>query len=402
VSGSIARALVLASGHGAALSVAGLPLAARAAMVLREAGFEEVVLVAPDRLSAIAGPLSRRGVLVRWADAASTAAAYLPAGDDARLLILKGDVLMDAAAAAAFRDAPPGPVWAPAGGLAGVVCGPSDVATCLARPDLWASRPGAGTSMAAGLAVPLESAGSTDRLERLLLDSLPDRFSGDSYLAGLVDRPLSRPVTRLLLRTPLTPSHVTLLSVAAGLLGAAGLATISYWGRLGGVSLLIASIVLDCVDGDLARAQLAQNPAGARLDVTGDYVVHLAVFVGLATGLLREGLPPGGAWAALALIAGVVAAMMAVHVLFIRPALRRGGDLHWSGDEESLRGRPGALVAEKLASRDYTYLLLLLAIIGHLEWFLYAAAAGAWVFTSTLIAYRLRAPTRRHREAVSP
>ena len=155
--------------------------------------------------------------------------------------------------------------------------------------------------------------------------------------------------------------------------------------------LLLVSVVLDCVDGDMARARLAQNPAGARLDVMGDYLVHLAVFAGLATGLWREGLPRGGVWAALALIAGVGAAMAAVHVLFIRPALRQGGDLHWAGDARSLRGRPGAVVAEKLASRDYTYLLLVLAAIGHLEWFLYAAAGGAWVFTAALIAYRFLA-----------
>ena len=61
-----------------------------------------------------------------------------------------------------------------------------------------------------------------------------------------------------------------------------------------------------------------------------------------------------------------------------RGLLERGGDLHWAGDAGSLRGRPGTALAEKLASRDYTYLLLMMAAINHLEWFLYAAAAGAW------------------------
>ena len=234
----------------------------------------------------------------------------------------------------------------------------------------------------------LETAGSPARLERALLDHVGGQATSDSYLAALIDRPLSRPLTRLLLRTPLTPSHVTLLGVATGLLGAAGLATVSYWGRLGGVLLLVASLVLDCVDGDLARARLAQNPAGARLDVVGDYLVNLAVFAGLAIGLLREGLPTGTAWAAIALITGVGAAMAVVHVLFIRPALHRGGDLHWAGDAWSLRGRPGASVLEKVASRDYTYLLLALATVGHLEWFLYAAAVGAWLFTAALVGYR--------------
>ena len=42
---------------------------------------------------------------------------------------------------------------------------------------------------------------------------------------------------------------------------------------------------------------------------------------------------------------------------------------------------------EKLASRDYTYLLLILALLGRLEWFLYAAAVGAWVFVGIVLAY---------------
>jgi phosphatidylglycerophosphate synthase len=280
------------------------------------------------------------------------------------------------------------------------VCSGGDVVGCLDRADLWAGAPGPGARIVAGLAVPLGPAGALARLERTLLDHLANRPTSDSYLAALLDRPMSRPLTQLLLRTPLAPSHVTLLGLATGLLGAAGLATVSYWGRLGGVLLLVASLVLDCVDGDLARARLAQNPAGARLDVVGDYLVNLAAFAGLAIGLLREGLTMGAAWAGLALVTGVGAAMATVHVLFIRPALERGGDLHWAGDAESLRGRPGAAVAEKLASRDYTYLLLVLAAIGHLEWFLYAAAGGAWVFTAALIAYRFLAMPRRGRETV--
>jgi phosphatidylglycerophosphate synthase len=392
---------VVATVPGAGTVVAGLPLAARAVVALREAGFDDVGLHAPGQPRWAAEPLARRGVPVRWVEAPSTDAARRPGAGDALTLVLAGDTLVDAAALAALREAGPGPVWAPGGQLVGVVCRAADLAPRLDRADLWAESPGAGTRLASGLVIPLGPVGSRSRLERALVARLADRQATDSYLAVWLDRPMSRLVTRACLRTPLTPSHVTLLSVAAGLLGAAGLATVSYWGRLGGVLLLVASVVLDCVDGDLARLELAQSPAGARLDVVGDYLVHVAVFAGLATGLLRGGLPPSGAWAALGLLTGVGAAMTAVHVLFVRPALRQGGDLHWRGDAGSLRGRPGASVAEKLASRDYTYLLLLLAAIGHLEWFLYAAAGGAWVFTAALIVYALLATPGRRRAAVS-
>ena len=398
--GKVHRAIVLGEGPGAGTVIGGLPLAVRAALALREAGFDDVGFLVSGRPGWVAEPLARRGISIRWLEASTMATVLRPGPGDTLTLLIAGDVLVDAAAVASLREASPGPVRTSAGHLIGVVCSGGDVAGCLDRADLWAGAPGPGARIVAGLAVPLGPAGALARLERTLLDHLANRPTSDSYLAALLDRPMSRPLTRLLLRTPLAPSHVTLLGLATGLLGAAGLATVSYWGRLGGVLLLIASLVLDCVDGDLARARLAQNPAGARLDVVGDYLVNLAAFAGLAIGLLREGLTTGAAWAGLALVTGVGAAMATVHVLFIRPALERGGDLHWAGDAESLRGRPGAAVAEKLASRDYTYLLLVLAAIGHLEWFLYAAAGGAWVFTAALIAYRFLFMPRRGREAV--
>jgi phosphatidylglycerophosphate synthase len=249
-----------------------------------------------------------------------------------------------------------------------------------------------------GLFVPLDAAHPLPVLERALGDDLARLTAAkDSYLAVLIDRRLSRPVTRWLLRWPVTPAQVTLASIVFGILGAAGLATVSYWGRLAGVLALIASIVLDCVDGEVARARFEQSAAGARLDVVGDYLVHLAVFSGLGIGLYRQGLPPGGGWAAVALVAAVLATTLTLHRLFVGPALGQGGDLHWSGEADGFRDSAVAAVVEKLASRDYTYLLLILAVLGRLEWFLYAAAVGAWVFVGMVLAfwaYQRRAVTR--------
>ncbi len=389
--------MVLATTPGAGTVVAGVPLAVRAVLALREAGFEDVGLVVPGRPRWATEPLASRGVSVRWIAPRGGDGSEPPGVGNAPTLVLAGDVLVDAAAVATLRDASPGPVWSRTGRVVGEVR--SNVEGPKSLDPAGCRHAGQGTRMPTGLAVSLAEVGSPPRLEQALLDHLADRASGDSYLAALLDRPMSRPITRSLLRTRITPSHVTVAGMVVGVLGAMGLAMVSYWGRLVGMLLLVAALVLDCVDGDMARARLAQDSTGARLDLIGDYLVNLAVFAGLAVGLYREGLPPGGGWAALALVTGVGAAMAVVHVLLIRPVLRRGGDLHWAGDEGSLRGRPGASVVERLASRDYTYLLLVLALIGHLEWFLYAAAVGAWVFTGVVVAYGLLAAPGRRSEA---
>lgn len=401
-------AIVLATSAGALEVVAGLPLAARAVLALRAAGLADLAVLDPGRSRPLRGLLAARGVGVRWLVAPSDALDW---GGSDPVLVLTGAVLLDGEVLLPLlATALPGAVAVAQGSerVAAALCPRASVPALLAEltsepggsgglggaPSLAAAlgragvAPGPAAPLGEGLLALLDPAHPPAVLEQMLLDRLAGRTAvGDSYLAAVIDRRLSRRVTRLLLRWPLTPSQITLASLIVGLAGAAGLATVSYAGRLAGVLGLIASVVLDCVDGEVARARYEQSAAGARLDVIGDYAVNLATFAGLAVGLGRQGLPPAGGWAALGLVAGVGAAMAVMHVLFVRPALRRGGDLHWAGDAESLRGTRVAAVVEKLASRDYTYLLLILALVGHLEWFLYAAAAGSWVFVAGLLGY---------------
>ena len=88
-------------------------------------------------------------------------------------------------------------------------------------------------------------------------------------------------LTRGLLVWPVTPNQITVVSTIVGLAGALRLATVSYTARLAGTLALLASSVLDGVDGELARARREQSPFGARLDLAGDDAVNLAAFVDL-------------------------------------------------------------------------------------------------------------------------
>jgi phosphatidylglycerophosphate synthase len=395
-------ALVVATAPGALTVVAGLPLALRAVLTLRAAGHAALAVFAGPQARRVAALLGARCPDVPVLGTPEEAAAVVW---PARVLVAAGDTLVDGhtlapLTASAARDGDErvhlGRMDGGAEVVAAVVPGGAvpGLLAALARgnglkPEALA-RAGAGAPVAvplAGLFVRAEPGRPVARLEAALLEALARRTTAkDSYMAALVDRRLSRPLTRLLLSWPVTPSQVTLASIALGLAGAAGLATVSYGWRVAGVLALILSIVLDCVDGELARARFQQSAAGARLDVLGDYTVHLAVFAGLAAGLTRQGLPPAGAWAALALVGGIVAATVVTHALFVRPALAGGGDLHASG-HGGVAATPLGPIIEKLASRDYTYLLLVLALLGRLEWFLYGAAAGSWAFVGALLAY---------------
>jgi CDP-L-myo-inositol myo-inositolphosphotransferase len=99
----------------------------------------------------------------------------------------------------------------------------------------------------------------------------------DGFISQYINRPLSRRLSLALLRTPLTPNHITLLSFFMGLLGAVGLATTDPWFWIaGGILIQVASIVDGC-DGEIARIKLLQSPQGAWLDTVLDRYSDLAI-----------------------------------------------------------------------------------------------------------------------------
>ena len=142
--GAVDRAAVT-TGPGSETAVAGLPLAVRAVLALSEAGFSTVSLVAHGRPTWAAEPLARRGIAVQWMGAPSGEPADCSDIDNGLVLVLAGDVLLDAAAGSALRKASAGPVRNGEGRLVGVVCRPPDVPQYLGRPHLWACAPGRGS-----------------------------------------------------------------------------------------------------------------------------------------------------------------------------------------------------------------------------------------------------------------
>jgi phosphatidylglycerophosphate synthase len=201
------------------------------------------------------------------------------------------------------------------------------------------------------------------RAEKRFFRSL--RKDSDGYLARL-DRSLSIAISRRLVRTPVTPNHLTSLSLALGLLGAVLLTSGDYWIALGGALLLWSSCILDGCDGEVARLKLHTSTAGARFDQVTDNLVHLATFAAVVIHVHNvhpkfHMRPPG-----LLLAGGVVLSMALVWWLI----LRRPDD----GRRRLER------ILERVASRDYVYLIIIFAALHHLEWFVWAAAIGANLF----------------------
>lgn len=113
------------------------------------------------------------------------------------------------------------------------------------------------------------------------------RRDDDGLLARRVGRRISLAVTRILLRLPLRPNHVTGLAVVLGLTGALKLAGGAPGDMIAGALLLGLYAILDGCDGELARLRFQESDLGAALDRLGGGLVRLAFLLCLGIGLWR-------------------------------------------------------------------------------------------------------------------
>ena len=111
----------------------------------------------------------------------------------------------------------------------------------------------------------------------------------DGFYSTFVVRRLSKPLTRLALRIGWSPNTITLVSFAIGIVAAASFAVGSRWALVLGALLLQLSLIVDCVDGEVARATRRFSALGAWLDASTDRVKEFLAYAGLALGAARYG-----------------------------------------------------------------------------------------------------------------
>ena len=113
--------------------------------------------------------------------------------------------------------------------------------------------------------------------------------SNDGFYSGFFLRKFSKLLTWLAVRVNATPNQVTLISFAIGLYSALCFTKGTFSQTLLGAALLQLSIIVDCVDGELARYTRKFSKLGAWLDAVTDRVKEYMVFLGLAIGAEKSG-----------------------------------------------------------------------------------------------------------------
>ena len=152
--------------------------------------------------------------------------------------------------------------------------------------------------------------------------------------------------------------------MSIGLAAAAAFAYGGYAVGIVGALLFQLSSIVDCCDGEVARIKHLESPFGDRLDVLADNVVHVAIVAGIAWTAYRE---EGSIYLVLGLVAAVG---MLIDLLVML------GDSPANAATES---RINDLLAQ-LANRDFSVLILLLALLSKPEWFIWLAAIGSHAY----------------------
>lgn len=296
--------------------------------------------------------------------------------------VMRGDTLVQAvdlealrlgggAARLATREGEPLPVgWV--GSELGLGAGGEELETLLA---------GLPVRVARGVAGRVRTRADGARATTSLWGSITG--GSDGWVDRWFNRPVGRPLSRLLVHTPVTPN---VISVGASLMGllAAGLFAVGRpeWAVAAALVFQVSAIV-DCVDGDVARAVFKETAMGKWLDLVGDQVVHVGVFAGIAVGLARRWGEIWPLWLGLSAGMGAVLSFWVV-LRRMREAERRGG-----GTGRMQR------VLDAVTNRDFSVLVLGLAMVDRLEWFLWMAGLGSHAFWMGLWVLGGRGGTRR-------
>ena len=113
--------------------------------------------------------------------------------------------------------------------------------------------------------------------------------ANDGFFSVFFLRKFSKLLTWVAVKVGATPNQVTLISFAIGLYSAYSFSLGGFWNLFLGAVLLQLSIIVDCVDGELARYTRKFSQLGAWLDAVTDRVKEYMVFLGLAMGADKEG-----------------------------------------------------------------------------------------------------------------
>src|SRR5881398_129668 len=213
------------------------------------------------------------------------------------------------------------------------------------------------------------------------------------FISLFLNRPISRRITRFLLKFPLHPNAWTISIFALPLIASVFLLRGNYISIVIGAAIFQAFSILDGCDGEIARARNLESKFGERLDYFCDFVASLLYVLALGLGLHRSS-------------EGIVCAVLITANESLLRASKSEVSVASSTLHESLYARHRGMIGHsgllnlgdrfvwwlfQLTKRDMAvFVFLILASLGMAEWILHLwmIVAGASVILSAIAAIR--------------
>lgn len=184
-----------------------------------------------------------------------------------------------------------------------------------------------------------------------------------------LNRVLSKPLTSMLMGTPLTPNQITTISLGLGL-GAGYLFSRGEYGAAVAAAFLYqVAVVLDNCDGEIARAKNMKSRFGGWYDIAADLVTDLSLFGGVALGALGSGTEGPVILFAVLALSGALA-----HVLLVILEKIRGfGPAVFDAPHPEHASRKGPLLGllDAIREGDSSWFVPILAVSGQAVWILW-------------------------------
>jgi phosphatidylglycerophosphate synthase len=203
--------------------------------------------------------------------------------------------------------------------------------------------------------------------------------SQDGIVSKFLNRPISRVITRLLLKLPITPNACTILIFALAPPAFVFLVRGDYTGFLVGTAVFQLINILDGCDGEIARAKYLDSERGRSLDAFCDFFTNLIFVLCLGIGLFRQPSVSANVRFVYLLESLVTFSIMAGGFgRFLMPLLARDTKRVSSRRQEDFNlaerffGRALTAFIHQITQRDVIYFVfLLLAIVGRASWILH-------------------------------
>ncbi|WP_329494205.1 CDP-alcohol phosphatidyltransferase family protein [Kitasatospora herbaricolor] len=206
-------------------------------------------------------------------------------------------------------------------------------------------------------------------------EGMLQRRSAEHWAGRLYMRSISLRITRVLAPvTFITPNGLTYLMMLTGILAGAALVVPGLAGAVLGALLIQVYLLLDCVDGEVARWRRQTSLTGVYLDRVGHYMSEAALLTGLglrAADLFhRDGGGSKWEWAFLGTLAALGAILIKSETDLVDVARARSG-LSAVEDSAAVPRSSGVAKARKAAA-----FLKFHRLVGAVEASLFVLAAG--------------------------